>query len=156
MIITKNMSVRDWKSFVKSSVYKEAFLQLQMELSMNRKTIHLSYSKLCTKDYLKQLPPSFARVVFRAKTRMLHIKTNYKNKHRENLKCPFGCVLDKTFNHISTCRFGTRVPNEIKHFRLQSFGSEVPLPVYEKLGQFLERYLKYHSYLIQVVGCLQL
>ena len=48
----KNMSERDRKSTVKSSVYGEAFFQLQMELSMNRKTSHLTYNKLCTKDYL--------------------------------------------------------------------------------------------------------
>ena len=64
---TKNMSERDRKSFV----YREAFLQLQVELSMNSKTSHLSHSKLCTKDYLKQLPPSLAKVVFKTKTRML-------------------------------------------------------------------------------------
>ena len=68
---TKNMSERDRKSFVKSSVYREAFLQLQVELSMNSKTSHLSHSKLCTKDYLKQLPPNLAKVVFKTKTRML-------------------------------------------------------------------------------------
>ena len=140
------MSVRDWKSFVKSSVYREAFLSLQVELSMNRKTSHLSYSKLCTKDYLKQLSHSFARVVFKAKTRMLDIKTNYQNKYCENLKCPFCCVLDESFDHIFTCRFGIRVPREIKHFRMQSFGSEIPLPVLEKIGQFLKRYLKYRAY----------
>ena len=65
----KNMSVKDWKSFVKCSLYREAFLQLQVELLMNRKTSQLSYSKLCTKDYLKQLPSSLARVVFRAKNK---------------------------------------------------------------------------------------
>ena len=144
----KNMSERDWKSIVKSSVYREAFLQLQVELSMNRKTSHLSYSKLCTKDYLKQLPPSLAKVVFRAKARMLDIKTNYKNKYYKNLKCPFYCVLDESFDHIFTCRFGIRVPKEIKHFRLQSFGSDVSLPVLEKTGQFLKRYLKYRACLI--------
>ena len=73
----KNMSERDWKSVVKSSVHREAFLQLQVELSMNRKTSHLSYSKLCTQDYVKQLPPGLAKVVFRAKTRMLDVKTSY-------------------------------------------------------------------------------
>ena len=72
-------------SFVKISMYGGAFLQLQVELSMNRKTSHLSYSKLCTKDYLKQLPPSLARVVFMVKTGMLDIKTNHKNKYCENL-----------------------------------------------------------------------
>ena len=90
------------------------------------------------------------------KTRMLDIKTNYKNKYCENLKCSFCCVLDESFDHIFTCRFGIIVPKEMKHFRLQSFESEVPLLVLEKTGQFLKRYLKYRAYLIQVVGCLQL
>ena len=111
----KNMSERDWKSIVKGSVYREALLQLQVELSTNRKTSHLSYNKLCTQDYLKQLPPNLAKVVFRAKTRMLDIKTNYKNKCYENLKCPFCCVLDESFGHMFTCRFGIRVPKEIRH-----------------------------------------
>ena len=74
---------------------------------MNRKISHLSYSKVCTKDYLKQLPLSLARVVFRAKTGMLDIKTNYKNKY-------FCCVLDESSDHIFTCRFGIRVSKEIK------------------------------------------
>ena len=112
---------------------------------MNRKTSHLSNNKLCTKDYLKQLPPSLAKVVFMAKTRMLDIKTNYKNKYSENLKCSFCCVLDESFDHIFTCRFGIGVPKEIRHFRLQSFASEVSLPVLEKIGKFLERYLKIPS-----------
>ena len=115
---------------------------------MNMKTSHLSCNKLCTKDYLKQLPPSLAKVVFRAKTRMLDIKTNYKNKYYENLKYPFCCVLDKSFGHMFTCRFGIRVSKEIRHFRLQSFGSEVSLWILEKIGQFLKRYLKYRAYLI--------
>ena len=119
---------------------------------MNRKTSHLSYSKLCAKDYLKQLPLSSARAVFRAKTKMLDIKTNFKNKYYENLKCPFCCVLDESFDHIFTCRFGITVPKEIIHFRLQSFSSEVPLPVLERLGSF---FTKYCAYLIQVVSCLQ-
>ena len=66
---------------------------------MNRKTSHLSCSKLCIKDYLKQLPPSLARVVFMAKTRTLDIKTNYKNKYFENLKCPFVVCM---MNHLTT------------------------------------------------------
>ena len=65
------------------------------------------------KYYLKQLPPGFAGVVFRAKTRKLDIKTNYKNKYSENLKCPFCCVLDESFDHIFTCRFGITIPKKL-------------------------------------------
>ena len=32
----KNMSERDWKSFVKSSVYREVFLQLQVDEQENQ------------------------------------------------------------------------------------------------------------------------
>ena len=44
---------------------------------------------------------------------MLDIKTNYKNKYYENLECPFCCVVDESFDHIFTCRFGIKVPKEI-------------------------------------------
>ena len=52
-----------------------------------------------------------ARVVFRAKTWLLDIKSNHKNNY--NLKCLFCSVLDKIFDHIFTCGLGTRVLNEI-------------------------------------------
>ena len=39
----KKVSVSHWKYFVKSAVFKEALLQLQVELSSNRKTNHISY-----------------------------------------------------------------------------------------------------------------
>ena len=109
---------------------------------MNRKISHLSYSKVCTKDYLKQLPLSLG-VAFRAKTGMLDIKTNYKNKYCENLKCPFCCVLDESSDHIFTCRFGIRVSKEIKHFRLQSHCQFL-----KRLGSLNKKYLKYRVYLI--------
>ena len=133
---------------MKSSVHREALLQLQVELSMNRKTSHLSYNKLCTQDYLKQLQPSLAKVLFREKTRMLDIKTNYRSKYYGNLKCNFCCVLDESFGHLFTCRLGIRVPKVIRHLRLQSFGSEVSPRILEKIGQFLKRHLKYQAYLM--------
>ena len=104
---------------------------------MNRKTSLLSQSKSATKDYLKELPPSFARVAFRVKTGMLDIRTNSKYKYRENLKCAFCCVLGKIFDHFFTCRFGTRVPKEIKHFRLQHFGQNFHCRFLKCLGSFL-------------------
>ena len=38
----KKMSVSHWKYFVKSAKFKEALLQLQVELSSNRKTNHIT------------------------------------------------------------------------------------------------------------------
>ena len=38
----KNMQMNDWKSFVKSVIYREAFMELQIECSCNKKTSHIS------------------------------------------------------------------------------------------------------------------
>ena len=137
----KNMSERDWKSVVKSSVYREAFLQLQVELSMNRKTSRLSYNKLSTKDYLKQLPPicSIAKVVFRAKTslRMLDIKTNYKNKYYENLKCPFAVCLMNHLTTFSPADMGLEFPRKLDTSGYSPLGQKFHCQFLKRLGSFL-------------------
>ena len=38
----KKMSVSHWKYLVKSAIFKEGLLQLQVELSSNRKTNHIT------------------------------------------------------------------------------------------------------------------
>ena len=72
----KKMSVSHWKYFVKSALFKEALFQLQVELSSNRKTNHISYQHSFIKpnDYLIKLPSHLPRLVFKAKTRMLDVK----------------------------------------------------------------------------------
>ena len=76
----KKMSVSHLKYFVKSAIFREDLLQQQVELSSNRKTNHISYqdSLLKPNDYLIKLPLHLARIVFKAKTRMLDIKIYYK------------------------------------------------------------------------------
>ena len=121
------MSVNHWKYFVKSAIFKEALFQLQVELSSNRKTNHITYqhSSLKPNDYLLQLPSHLARLVFKAKTRMLDIKINYKRKYKNGLHCPFCSEYDETFEHIFKCNAGLRVPKQLKDFTLQS-SSMVP------------------------------
>ena len=117
------MSVSHWKYFVKSAIFKEALLQLQVELSSNRKTNHISYqhSSLKTNDCLIKLPSHLVRLVFKAKTRMLDIKINYKRKFKNDLHCPFCPEYDETFDHIFRCTVGLRIPQQLKDFTLQSF-----------------------------------
>ena len=98
-------SASHWKHFVESAIFKDALLQLQVQLSSNRKTNHISYqySLLKTNKYLIKLPLHLARLVFSAKTRMLDIKINYKRKYRNGLHCPFCIEYDETFDHIFEC-----------------------------------------------------
>ena len=75
------MQMNDWKSFVKSAIYKEAFMELQIECSYNKKTSHISHEHFQASDYLTSLPPKLAKLVFKAKTGMLDIKANVKNRY---------------------------------------------------------------------------
>ena len=52
----KSMQMNDWKSFVKSVIYNEAFMELQIECSDNKKTSHILYEHFQTCDYLTSLP----------------------------------------------------------------------------------------------------
>ena len=118
------MSVSHWKYFVKCAIFKEALLQLQVELSSNRKTnhiIHIKHFSSKPNDYLLQLPSHLARLVFKAKTRTLDIRVNYKRKYKTDLRCPFCSEYDERFEHIFKCNAGLRVPKQLKDFTLQSF-----------------------------------
>ena len=61
-----------------------------------------------------------ARLVFKAKTRMLDIKINYKRKYKNGLHCPFCSEYDETFEHIFKCNVGLRVPKQLKDFTLRT------------------------------------
>ena len=146
----KKMSVSHWKYFVKSAIFKEALLQLQVELSSNRKTNHITYqhSSLKPNDYLLQFPSHLARLVFKAKTRMLDIKINYKRKYKNGLHCPFCFEYDETFEHIFKCNAGLSVPKQLKDFTLQFFSKEPSEKLLKKLGYFLDKYNKYRQEVI--------
>ena len=141
----KKISVSQWKYFVKSAIFKEALLQLQVELFSNGKTNHITYqhSSLKPNDYLLQLPSHLARLVFKAKTRMLDIKINYKRKYKNCLHRPFCSEYDETFEHIFKCNLGLRVPKQLKDFTLQSFPMAPSEKLLKKLGYFLDKYNKY-------------
>ena len=116
----------------------------------NRKTNHITYqhSSLKPNDYLLQLPSHLARLVFKAKTRMLDIKINYKRKYKNGLHCPFCSEYDETFEHIFKCNAGLRVPKQLKDFTLQSFSMAPSEKLLKKLGYFLDKYNKYRQEVI--------
>ena len=120
-------------------IFKEALLQLQVELSSNRKTNHITYqhSSLKPKDYLLQLPSHLASLVFKAKTRTLDIRINYKRKYKNGLHFPFCSEYDERFEHIFKCNAGLRVPKHLKDFTLQSFSmARSCREAFQKVGIF--------------------
>ena len=74
----ENMQMNDWKSFVKTVIYKEAFMELQIECSYNKKTSHISYEHFQTCDYLNSLPPKQAKLIFKGKLACLTLRLTSK------------------------------------------------------------------------------
>ena len=143
----KNMGVKDWKWIVKSTIYREAFWELKAECNSNKKTSHITYKRFGTSDYLLKLSPELARLVFKAKTRMFDIKSNYKRKYRSVLTCPFCMVQDETFDHLFACPHGIVVPNILQGVTFNSFSS-TDFNFIESLGKFLQRYQQYREILM--------
>ena len=98
------MTKGTWKTLVKNTVRREAFLCLTQECRDNRKTSHLTYEKLGTAKYMVSLKPHLARTYFRVRLKMFDIKCNFKKKYSFNLSCPFCKNHDEDFKHFS-CRF---------------------------------------------------
>ena len=51
------------------------------------------------KEYIYKAPRQVASTIFQARTRMLKVKTNYKNKYKNNLTCRACGLADETQNH---------------------------------------------------------
>ena len=74
----QNMSHKDWKHLVKSTLVRHAFLELKKESAINKKTNHLEFVLLKPASYLSDLDLQFARVISKVRTRMLDVKVNFK------------------------------------------------------------------------------
>ena len=111
------------------------------------KNNHISYqhSFLKPNDYLIKLPSHLARLVFKAKTRMLDIKINYKRKFKNGLHCPFCSECDETFDNLFRCNAELRIPKQLKDFTLQSFSMAPSEKLLENVGYFLGKYKNYHQ-----------
>ena len=75
----RQMTLEQWKAFVKAVIWDEAFMQLMVQCKGNMKTMHFAYHSIKRAEYLENLEPNLARIVFKARVRMFDIKVNYKN-----------------------------------------------------------------------------
>ena len=83
-----------------------------------------------------------AKLVFKAKTGMLDIKANIKNKYANVLKCPLCLDSSEACSHSFICPSGLWFPKVLRGFTLESLNKPISVSILKKLGRFLERYLK--------------
>ena len=139
------MDHKYWKSLVKSTINQVAFSKLVETCSTCRKTSHLTYSRLKTSKYLHELDPQHARVIFRAKVRILDLKINFKKKYAQDRLCPFCRHDQETFEHVFSCYVGLWCNNSLKGMSLTSLSNEASIQSLRNIAQFLIKYLKYRS-----------
>ena len=69
------------------------------------------------------LPPDVARVILRARLRMLDLKVNFKKKYEHNLNYPFCSLESEHFDHIFICPDGIYATKSIRSIKLEVLGT---------------------------------
>ena len=118
------------------------FLNITEECSYNRKTWHLKFETFHLSVYLALLPPDVARVILRARLRMLDLKVNFKKKYDNNLNCPFCSAEPDEFDHIFICPAGIHAPKSIQSIKLEMLGTISHMKLLSSIGKCLLRYEK--------------
>ena len=103
----KEVSKESFKTFVDEKIENKVLEYLNEKKSMHSKVKHIVHKKLQLQEYLKasfQDNPYIAKVIFHARTRMLNVKANYKNKYlKTNMNCPLGCPILDSQEHLLHC-----------------------------------------------------
>ena len=98
-------------------------------------------------------PPKRAGLVFKAKTGMLDIKANFKNKYSNVLKCLLCLGSSEAFSHIVICPSGLWFPKVLRGFILESLNKPTSVSTLKKLGRFFERYHEARKLNVSWGGC---
>ena len=79
-------------------------LSLVSECETNWKSMHLKYSKLGQPTYFTALKPKYARVIFKARTRMYDIKANFQRNMKAVLSVISVDGMPKALSTFSNVR----------------------------------------------------
>ena len=143
-----SMSKQQWKTFVTDRIKHHAFEHLTGQCGTNRKTMHLKYSKLGQATYFTALKPKYARVIFKARTRMYDIKTNFTEKYEGNTFCPFCRRNAESFEHIFKCQDGLICPLNTYDITLESFVDFSDTRFLKRVSKYLIKYEKFREVVI--------
>ena len=63
----------------------------------------MKYEFLERQQYLTKLPPKTSRLVFKIRTSMIDVKTNFKSKYADDMVCRLCGLEEETFDHLFRC-----------------------------------------------------
>ena len=143
-----SMSKQQWKTFATDRIKHHAFEHLTSQCGTNRKTMHLKYSKLGQTTYFTALKPKYAKVIFKARTRMYDIKTNFTEKYVGNTFCPFCRRNAESFEHIFKCQDGLICPLNTYDITLKSSIDFSDARFFKRVGMYFIKYEKFREVVI--------
>ena len=99
----KLMKKEELQKLIKHACAKSALEHLNRVKSTHSKVLHIPHTTWRMQSYLKpnQITISEAKFIFLVRTRMLHLKENFKKKY-DDLKCP-NCTEEDTQSHLLSC-----------------------------------------------------
>ena len=98
-----NMSKETFKEKVKKAVRDQAISELLKENSTKTRTKNITFNnKLETQEYIKQMSPSEAKIIFKCRSRTLNIKEHMKYKFSDT-SCRWCGVAEETLEHVTNC-----------------------------------------------------
>ena len=103
------------KNCIKNKIKEVNDKEIEDEIKKGKKTILMSEYR---KDYIEKLDFEQARAIFMMLTRMIDVKSNFKNNHR-NLECET-CQTEENTHHLFKCRKYQDLSKDIKGETLQS------------------------------------
>ena len=108
----------------------------------------MTYNSLKISEYICKLYPQCARIIFKAKTRMSDIKSNYKRKYQYYFTCPFCRQYDETTDRIFSCYFGFQCNVIIKGTTLISLSTEQKMSKLKKIAKYSVKYVTYRDEMV--------
>ena len=147
----QTLSKLQFQNFLRKIIQEQALEYLNKLKLSHSKVDSVIHKSLELQKYLQPQnieSIQLSKFIFQARTRMLEVKCNFKNKYSENdLECPLKCTLNDSQKHLLLC-------NKLEHHQIIE-----QLPQYEylfsehvnkqlKVGKILEERYKIRKKLL--------
>ena len=101
------LSKDSFKAFLEKKIDIKALEYLNSLKSKHSKVLHIVHKNLKLQEYCQASnieDVCLAKFIFHARTRMLNVKANYKNRYlKTDINCPMGCPILDSQEHVLFC-----------------------------------------------------
>ena len=95
------------QNYVRKVIYEKSLEYLNKLKKKHTKVENVKHEELKLQEYLKPQnveDNQLAKLMFAARTRMLDVRTNYRNRYTQtDVKCPFKCNSEDSQEHLLEC-----------------------------------------------------